>query len=202
MVLIAYRYYSFEAYDFSNVIVGLYSASVFSTQTPFGTMYHVNGACPKSAGIILLHKYHVFSILVAKKKKRQLLIENSKLPYKKIMQRQCLLSVMKLTACSTKETTCTAVLHSIWEDELNLGLKKKPPICTSSSRRKGEWMYLADALSDVKSLRWANCRRLPGVLSGFGAAQRCPPTLQSGPRGNFLILSGNEEVVLYSLREK
>lgn len=125
MVLIAYRYYSFEAYDFSNVIVGLYSASVFSTQTPFGTMYHVNGACPKSAGIILLHKYHVFSILVAKKKKRQLLIENNKLPYKKKkMQRQCLLSVMKLTACSTKETTCTAVLHSIWEDELNLGLEK------------------------------------------------------------------------------
>lgn len=69
MVLIAYRYYSFEANDFSNVIVGLYSASVFSTQTPFGTMYHVNGACQKSAGIILLHKYHVFSISWQKKKK-------------------------------------------------------------------------------------------------------------------------------------
>lgn len=65
-----------------------------------------------------------FLFLWQKKKKRQLLIENSKLPYKKIMQRQCVLSVMKLTACSTKETTCTAVLHSIWEDELNLGLKK------------------------------------------------------------------------------
>lgn len=37
-VLIAYRYYSFEANDFSNVIVGLYSASVFSTQASFGTM--------------------------------------------------------------------------------------------------------------------------------------------------------------------
>ena len=30
---------------------------------------------------------------------------------------------MKLTACPTKETTCTTVLHSIWEDELGI-LKK------------------------------------------------------------------------------
>lgn len=82
-VLIAYRYYSFEANDFSNVIVGLYSASVFSTQTPFGTMYHVNGACQKPAAIILLRKYYVFVSffffnLVAKRQ----LVENSKLPYK------------------------------------------------------------------------------------------------------------------------
>ena len=78
-VLIAYRYYSFEANDFSNVIVGLYSASVFSTQTSFGTMYHVNGACQKSA-IILLPKYYVFFyIFVAK---RQLLVGHSMLPYK------------------------------------------------------------------------------------------------------------------------
>lgn len=67
MVLIAYRYYSFEVHDFSNVIVGLYSASVFSTHTPFGAMYHVNGACQKSAAIILLHKYYVFSLSWQKK---------------------------------------------------------------------------------------------------------------------------------------
>lgn len=79
MVLIVYRYYSFEANDFSNVIVGLYSASVFSTQIPFGTMYHVNGACQKPAAIILLRNYYGFFYLVAKRQ----LVENNKLPYKK-----------------------------------------------------------------------------------------------------------------------
>lgn len=78
MVLIVYHYYSFEANDFSNVIVGLYSASVFSTQTPFGKMYHVNGACQKLAAITLLRKCWFF-YLVAKRQ----LVENSKLPYKK-----------------------------------------------------------------------------------------------------------------------
>lgn len=55
MVLIAYRYYSFGANDFSNVIVGLYNASVLSTQTAFGKMYYVNGACQKPTAILPLH---------------------------------------------------------------------------------------------------------------------------------------------------
>lgn len=80
MVLIAYHYYSFEANDFSNVIVGLYSASVFSTKTLFGAMYHVNEAF-QSCCHMLLHKY-CFSLFCGKRNSRKFIIRKYNKMYK------------------------------------------------------------------------------------------------------------------------
>ena len=114
-----------------------------------------------------------------KKRKKEKLVENSKLPYQK-NNAETVFAISNEAHCMSHKRNylyyCSSQHMGRWTWDF-----KKTRICTSSSRRKREWMYLADTLSDVKSLRRANCRSLPGVLSGFGAAQQCPPPCKAAP---------------------
>lgn len=82
---------------------------------------------------------------------------------------------MTFTACFTRETTCTAVLHSVWENE-PVGIFLKIISVCSLTEGKGEWMYSGDDSSVIRSLRWADCRTAPGVLSGVKSDTMMSPT--------------------------
>lgn len=106
--------------------------------------------------------------------------------------------------------------RSSWHmGKMNLfGIFKKIVSVRSLAEGKGSECIGRWFICDLKSLTWAYCRRLPGVLSGVRATQWCSPTPRVAPeepgsqggrlgRGfrQFPHPFGDDEIVLFSLRE-